>query len=44
VLAGDVLYIHCALEGHKLENIAHGGAGGWLPAPAELLFSPNVMA
>ena len=22
-LAGDVLYIHCALEGHKLENIAH---------------------
>ena len=23
VLAGDVLYIHCALEGHKLENIAH---------------------
>jgi nitroimidazol reductase NimA-like FMN-containing flavoprotein (pyridoxamine 5'-phosphate oxidase superfamily) len=23
VLAGDVLYIHCATEGHKLENIAH---------------------
>jgi nitroimidazol reductase NimA-like FMN-containing flavoprotein (pyridoxamine 5'-phosphate oxidase superfamily) len=23
VLAGDVLYIHCALEGHKLENLAH---------------------
>ena len=23
VLAGDVLYIHCAVEGHKLENIAH---------------------
>jgi nitroimidazol reductase NimA-like FMN-containing flavoprotein (pyridoxamine 5'-phosphate oxidase superfamily) len=23
VLSGDVLYIHCALEGHKLENIAH---------------------
>ncbi len=23
VLLGDVLYIHCALEGHKLENIAH---------------------
>ena len=23
VLAGDVLYIHCAQEGHKLENIAH---------------------
>ena len=23
VLAGDVLYIHCAAEGHKLENIAH---------------------
>ena len=23
VLAGDVLYIHCAMEGHKLENIAH---------------------
>jgi hypothetical protein len=22
VLAGDVLYIHCAAEGHKLENIA----------------------
>jgi hypothetical protein len=22
VLAGDVLYIHCALEGHKLENLA----------------------
>ena len=23
VLAGDVLYLHCATEGHKLENIAH---------------------
>jgi uncharacterized protein len=23
VLSGDVLYIHCAVEGHKLENIAH---------------------
>lgn len=23
VLVDDVLYIHCALEGHKLENIAH---------------------
>jgi nitroimidazol reductase NimA-like FMN-containing flavoprotein (pyridoxamine 5'-phosphate oxidase superfamily) len=23
VLSGDVLYIHCAEEGHKLENIAH---------------------
>jgi nitroimidazol reductase NimA-like FMN-containing flavoprotein (pyridoxamine 5'-phosphate oxidase superfamily) len=23
VLSGDVLYIHCATEGHKLENIAH---------------------
>ena len=23
VLAGDVLYVHCALAGHKLENIAH---------------------
>jgi len=23
VLAGDVLYIHCALEGHKLENMTH---------------------
>ncbi len=23
VLLGDVLYIHCAAEGHKLENIAH---------------------
>jgi len=23
VLFGDVLYVHCALEGHKLENIAH---------------------
>ena len=23
VLCGDVLYFHCALEGHKLENIAH---------------------
>ena len=23
VLAGDALYIHCALEGHKLENLAH---------------------
>jgi nitroimidazol reductase NimA-like FMN-containing flavoprotein (pyridoxamine 5'-phosphate oxidase superfamily) len=23
VLSGDVLYIHSALEGHKLENIAH---------------------
>ena len=23
VLAGDALYIHCATEGHKLENVAH---------------------
>ena len=23
VLSGDTLYFHCALEGHKLENIAH---------------------
>jgi nitroimidazol reductase NimA-like FMN-containing flavoprotein (pyridoxamine 5'-phosphate oxidase superfamily) len=23
VLSGDMLYIHCAVEGHKLENIAH---------------------
>jgi nitroimidazol reductase NimA-like FMN-containing flavoprotein (pyridoxamine 5'-phosphate oxidase superfamily) len=23
VLSGDVVYIHCAVEGHKLENIAH---------------------
>jgi uncharacterized protein len=23
VLSGDVLYLHCAIEGHKLENIAH---------------------
>ena len=23
VVCGDVLYIHCAMEGHKLENIAH---------------------
>jgi nitroimidazol reductase NimA-like FMN-containing flavoprotein (pyridoxamine 5'-phosphate oxidase superfamily) len=23
VLSGDVLYIHSAVEGHKLENIAH---------------------
>jgi nitroimidazol reductase NimA-like FMN-containing flavoprotein (pyridoxamine 5'-phosphate oxidase superfamily) len=23
VLSRDVLYIHCAIEGHKLENIAH---------------------
>ncbi len=23
VLSGNVLYIHCAVEGHKLENIAH---------------------
>ena len=23
VLAGDVLYLHCAPEGHKLENIAN---------------------
>src|SRR5271157_1423244 len=23
VLAGNTLYIHCAVEGHKLENIAH---------------------
>src|ERR1035438_6991655 len=22
-LSGSVLYIHCAVEGHKLENIAH---------------------
>ena len=23
VLIGDALYVHCALEGHKLDNIAH---------------------
>ena len=23
VVSGDTLYIHCAMEGHKLENIAH---------------------
>ena len=23
VLSGDVLYIHCAMQGHKLENISH---------------------
>ena len=23
VLSGDTLYLHCALAGHKLENIAH---------------------
>lgn len=23
VLAGNILYIHCAIEGHKLENISH---------------------
>jgi uncharacterized protein len=23
VISGDVLYLHCALEGQKLENIAH---------------------
>ena len=23
VVSGDALYIHCAMEGHKLENIAH---------------------
>jgi hypothetical protein len=23
VLSGDTLYFHCALEGHKLDNIAH---------------------
>jgi hypothetical protein len=23
VLSGDALYVHCAVEGHKLENIAH---------------------
>ncbi len=23
VLSGDTLYLHCALEGHKLENIGH---------------------
>jgi hypothetical protein len=23
VLAGDVLYIHCAVEGHKLDNLGH---------------------
>jgi nitroimidazol reductase NimA-like FMN-containing flavoprotein (pyridoxamine 5'-phosphate oxidase superfamily) len=23
VLTGDLLYLHCAAEGHKLENIAH---------------------
>jgi nitroimidazol reductase NimA-like FMN-containing flavoprotein (pyridoxamine 5'-phosphate oxidase superfamily) len=23
VLAGDLLYFHCALSGHKLENLAH---------------------
>ena len=25
VLCADVLYIHCARKGHKLENIAHEG-------------------
>ena len=23
MLSGDTLYLHCAVEGHKLENIAH---------------------
>ena len=23
VLSGDVLYIHCAAQGHKLENVSH---------------------
>lgn len=23
VLAGDLLYLHCATEGHKLDNLAH---------------------
>jgi nitroimidazol reductase NimA-like FMN-containing flavoprotein (pyridoxamine 5'-phosphate oxidase superfamily) len=23
VLSGDAIYIHCAVEGHKLENLAH---------------------
>lgn len=23
VVSGDVVYVHCAVEGHKLENIAH---------------------
>lgn len=23
VVAGDVIYVHCALKGHKLENLAH---------------------
>ena len=23
VVSGDAIYVHCAMEGHKLENIAH---------------------
>ena len=42
VLAGDVLYIHCAVEGHKLDNIAHAervsycAVAGARVLPAEL--------
>ncbi len=42
VLSGDALYIHCAVEGHKLENIAHEervsfcGVAGATVLPAEL--------
>jgi len=25
VVEGDLLYVHCAIEGHKLDNIAHDG-------------------
>ena len=51
VLAGDVLYIHCAVEGHKLDNIAHeervsfcAVAGGRvLPASLSTLYESAVV-
>lgn len=33
VLMGDALYIHCALEGHKLENIAHEARVSYCAVP-----------
>ena len=51
VLAGDVLYIHCAVEGHKLDNIAHeervsfcAVAGGRvLPASLSTLYESAIV-
>ncbi len=51
VLAGDVLYIHCASEGHKLENIADEGRVSYcavasatvLPAKLSTLYESAIV-